>query len=94
MNAGLFTRCLVCNVPVEEADAAAVADRVPPYVLQTQERFARCPSCGRIIEYTGDDLSKVDRNIKRAMADLKKTFKDLVLMLRWPFKQQLQFFRV
>jgi hypothetical protein len=34
-----------------------------------------CPSCGKIIEYTGDDLSKVDRDIKRAMADLKKAFK-------------------
>ena len=35
-----------------------------------------CPHCGKTIEYTGDDLSKVDRNIKRTMADLKKIFKD------------------
>lgn len=44
----LFTRCLVCNTPVEEASREEVEDRVPPYVLATQERFARCPSCGRI----------------------------------------------
>ncbi len=33
------------------------------------------PSCGKIIEYTVDDLSKADRDIKRAMADVKKAFK-------------------
>lgn len=44
----LFTRCLVCNTPVEVAPREEVEGRVPPYVLSTQERFARCPSCGRI----------------------------------------------
>jgi hypothetical protein len=44
----LFTRCLVCNALVEEASAEEVEGRVPPYVLSTQERFARCPGCGRI----------------------------------------------
>ena len=48
VSGSLFTRCLVCNVPVEEVDAASVADRVPPYVLETQERFSRCPGCGRV----------------------------------------------
>jgi hypothetical protein len=44
----LFTRCLVCNAPVEEASREEAEGRVPPYVFSTQERFARCPSCGRI----------------------------------------------
>jgi uncharacterized protein with PIN domain len=44
----LFTRCLVCNVPVEDVPRDEVEARVPPYVLSTQERFARCPRCGRI----------------------------------------------
>ncbi len=44
----LFTRCLVCNTPVEDAPRDEVEGRVPPYVLSTQERFVRCPSCGRI----------------------------------------------
>jgi uncharacterized protein with PIN domain len=46
--AGLFTRCLLCNVPVEDAPRGEVEGRVPPYVLSTQERFVRCPACGRI----------------------------------------------
>ncbi|MFQ6059421.1 MAG: Mut7-C RNAse domain-containing protein [Anaerolineae bacterium] len=44
---GSFSRCPVCNTPLEELDRAAVADRVPPYVLRTQERFSRCPHCDR-----------------------------------------------
>ncbi len=44
----LFTRCLVCNVPVEDVAAADVRDSVPPYVFETQEHFSRCPDCGRI----------------------------------------------
>jgi endogenous inhibitor of DNA gyrase (YacG/DUF329 family) len=34
-----------------------------------------CPHCGRMIEYGGDNLSKMDRDIKRALADVKKAFK-------------------
>ena len=44
----LFTRCLLCNVRVEDAPRAEVEGSVPPYVFATQERFARCPRCGRI----------------------------------------------
>jgi hypothetical protein len=43
-----FSRCPVCNTPLEEVGKEAVADRVPPYVLRTQERFSRCLGCGRI----------------------------------------------
>lgn len=44
----LFTRCVLCNEPLREADKASVEGRVPPYVYATQERFASCPACGRI----------------------------------------------
>lgn len=47
-SAELFTRCLVCNVAVEDAAREDVRDDVPPYVYETQRRFARCPSCGRV----------------------------------------------
>lgn len=43
-----FTRCGRCNVPLQPAAAAAVAAWVPPHVARTQQRFARCPACGRI----------------------------------------------
>jgi uncharacterized protein with PIN domain len=46
--ARVFTRCSRCNQPLQEAAREQVADRVPPYVFATQQRFARCPRCQRI----------------------------------------------
>jgi len=43
-----FSRCSVCNAPLEEIEKSAVKERVPPYVFRTQERFKLCPQCGRI----------------------------------------------
>ena len=44
----LFSRCLICNVEVEDVLPSEVRDEVPEYVFATQRRFSRCPSCGRI----------------------------------------------
>lgn len=44
----LFSRCLRCNVPLQEVPAAAAREEVPPYVARTQDAFRRCPACGRI----------------------------------------------
>jgi uncharacterized protein with PIN domain len=45
---GAFTRCSHCNEPLAEAGRDTVARRVPPFVYASQERFSRCPRCGRI----------------------------------------------
>jgi len=42
-----LSRCSLCNALLEPAAHAEVAERVPPYVLRTQERFCVCPTCGR-----------------------------------------------
>jgi hypothetical protein len=44
----MLTRCLPCNVRTEDAARDQVRDGVPLYVFQTQEKFSRCPRCGRI----------------------------------------------
>jgi uncharacterized protein with PIN domain len=44
----LFSRCLRCNVPLEPVAPEEAAREVPPFVARTQERFRRCPRCGRI----------------------------------------------
>ncbi|RII28828.1 MAG: hypothetical protein CXR31_02840 [Geobacter sp.] len=44
----ILTRCLECNEPLRDVVMTAVADRVPPYVHETQELFRECPACGRI----------------------------------------------
>lgn len=43
-----FTRCPECNAPLESADPAEVAPRVPDRVLEEQDRFRRCPGCGKV----------------------------------------------
>ena len=43
-----LTRCIECNSELETRLPAAVAERVPPYVRQTQTRYSECPDCGRI----------------------------------------------
>ncbi len=43
-----LSRCAVCNAALEPVSPAAIADRVPPYVLKTQTEFRRCPGCGRV----------------------------------------------
>ena len=44
----MFSRCALCNVPVAPVAKEQVASRVPPYVLETQAEFLRCPKCHRI----------------------------------------------
>jgi len=44
----LFSRCLRCNVRLEEVPAVEARRRVPPYVARTQDHYRRCPSCRRI----------------------------------------------
>ncbi len=46
--AQFFSRCDVCNVPVQPIAKTQVKDRVPPYVYTHQEAFHACPSCQRI----------------------------------------------
>ena len=48
LTAGMGTRCIRCNVPLEALAREAAAGRVPAYVWRTQEIFARCPACARI----------------------------------------------
>ena len=44
----IFSRCLRCNEPLQELRRESVAQRVPPYVLQTAKGFVRCARCDRI----------------------------------------------
>jgi uncharacterized protein with PIN domain len=44
----VLTRCLEDNEPLREIARKEVKGKVWPYVYQTQGRFIRCPSCGRI----------------------------------------------
>ena len=45
---GLFTRCVICNVPVQRVDKGVCAGKVPDKIFQQYDQFTRCPACGRI----------------------------------------------
>jgi uncharacterized protein with PIN domain len=46
--AGMFTRCIICNMELVEVDKSRIKDKVPEYVFKTQEDFITCPKCGRV----------------------------------------------
>jgi len=41
-----FSRCLICNTPLEPGSDADLA-RIPPHSRQTASRVWHCPDCGR-----------------------------------------------
>ncbi|MBC7250663.1 MAG: Mut7-C RNAse domain-containing protein [Anaerolineae bacterium] len=43
-----FSRCPVCNTPLEALEKEAVRDRVPAHVFRTHTEFSRCPHCDRV----------------------------------------------
>jgi hypothetical protein len=43
-----FTRCLVCNSPLESLPYAAAAPRVPPTVARLHTEFRTCTACDRV----------------------------------------------
>jgi uncharacterized protein with PIN domain len=44
----LFSRCLTCNVPLEEVIPEEVKEEVPDYIYHTHQAFSRCPSCRKV----------------------------------------------
>ncbi|HEY8558987.1 MAG TPA: Mut7-C RNAse domain-containing protein [Pyrinomonadaceae bacterium] len=43
-----FTRCLVCNAPLREAQEREIAEKAPEAVIKANEIFRFCPNCGKI----------------------------------------------
>jgi uncharacterized protein with PIN domain len=44
----ILSRCIECNSSLDGIDKESIAERVPPYVYQTQHRFSLCRSCDHI----------------------------------------------
>ena len=42
-----FSRCAVCNTPLEKVAKHEAWGQVPPYVFQTQSQLYLCPECNR-----------------------------------------------
>jgi uncharacterized protein len=59
-----WTRCTACNGEVAPADRDEVAAELEPGTLRTQDRFARCRSCGRVY-WRGAHARRLDRLVAR-----------------------------
>lgn len=44
----LLTRCVECNIPLDDIDKDQVRDFVPEYVYNSKVPFRRCPGCKKI----------------------------------------------
>jgi hypothetical protein len=64
-----LSRCLECNVPLEEADAeAARAARIPTAVLARHRRWRRCPGCGRLY-WEGGHVRRMRAIVQEALGE-------------------------
>lgn len=43
-----FSRCIVCNTPLQVVDKESIEDRLPEKVKRYFDTFQQCPSCGRV----------------------------------------------
>uniref|UniRef100_Q02CI7 Twitching motility protein PilT n=1 Tax=Solibacter usitatus (strain Ellin6076) TaxID=234267 RepID=Q02CI7_SOLUE len=62
-----FTRCFLCNTPLESVDKAVIARQLPERIADLHNHFMRCPSCGRVY-WKG---SHYDR-MRELIEDIKK----------------------
>jgi len=62
IRAGLWTRCTLCNAPVERVEKAAVEARVDAKILRLYEEFYRCTGCNHIY-WRGSHVDRILRNL-------------------------------
>jgi hypothetical protein len=61
-HAGLWTRCTLCNAPIEKIDKSAVASRVKPKIFELYEAFYRCTGCDHIY-WRGSHVERILENL-------------------------------
>lgn len=60
-----FSRCAVCNTPLEPASPEQIADRVPPRIARTRREFRRCPGCERVY-WAGSHQQRIAERLAQA----------------------------
>lgn len=65
---GLFSRCVRCNDLLHPLPRSEAADRVPPYVLESQSTFMECLRCLRIY-WQGTHWDNMKAELCRAQQD-------------------------
>jgi hypothetical protein len=57
----LFSRCALCNTPLEPIPEEEARKRVPPRVMEHHDSFSRCPECDQVYWEGSHTLRMRDR---------------------------------
>ncbi|MBI4848880.1 MAG: Mut7-C RNAse domain-containing protein [Nitrospirae bacterium] len=58
----IYSRCSLCNTPLEDTSREQAKPHVPEYVYQTSEKFKHCPECGKYY-WRGTHPEKLKRKL-------------------------------
>jgi hypothetical protein len=61
-HSGLWTRCTLCNAPIERVEKAAVEALVEAKIFRFYEEFYRCTGC-RQVYWRGSHVDRILRNL-------------------------------
>jgi uncharacterized protein with PIN domain len=59
---GLWTRCTLCNGPIETVAKAEIEQQVKPKVYQLYAEFFRCAGCGHVY-WRGSHVDRILKNL-------------------------------
>jgi uncharacterized protein with PIN domain len=59
----LFSRCLLCNIPLGGISREEAEGKVPDFIFYQQKEFLRCPQCSRIY-WRGSHQSNMQKKIE------------------------------
>jgi hypothetical protein len=62
----LFTRCMVCNAPLDDLSDAEAATLLPPSARQLAGTARRCPQCNRVY-WPGSHVQRMTRALATAL---------------------------
>jgi hypothetical protein len=62
IRSGLWTRCTLCNAPIERVERADVEALVEAKIFRLYEEFYRCSGCGHIY-WRGSHVERITRNL-------------------------------
>ena len=65
----MLSRCLICNIPLENKKKSEIRKDVPPYPFQYHEKFWKCPVCNRVY-WKGSHWENMYIRIKKILKEL------------------------
>lgn len=66
----LFTRCLVCNMPLRRATDEEIGSGAPEHVLETQKAFDFCPACHKLY-WHGSHTERMRKEIEAVFDEVR-----------------------